>query len=504
MRPDQLAKLDAEIFAAPKGPKIAAFFDFDGTLISGFSAATFVRDRIRRMEVSPSELSALFFAGLDASLGRKDMASVIAEAASMWKGKSEEELIALGEKLFRKSIASAVFPEARALVAAHQKMGHIVAIASSATRFQIAPLARDLGIAHILCTELVVKDGKLTGAIKGDVLWGEGKANAVDRFCHKKKLDLNECFGYANGDEDIFFLDIVGKPRPVNPAPALARHAREHEWPIRRFEKRGGMPSLTSVARTTAAIMGAGAAMGLGVGIGLLNRNRRDAANTVTSVGPELSLALAGVSLNITGEDNAWAKRPAVFIFNHQSGIDPMVVGAILKRDFTGVAKKELLRNPLIGPAGYLMGAAFVDRGNTDQAKKALEPVVEKLKSGTSIIIAPEGTRSPTPTPGPFKKGAFHMALQAGVPIVPIIIRNAGEIMWRDAMIANPGTIDVAILPPMDISHWSLSDLDAHVAKLRDIYVAALADWRIAEALARGDAAPRKRAAKKRAPKKAG
>ncbi len=499
MRPSPHAELDAEILAARKGPKVVAFFDFDGTLISGFSASTFVRDRIRRMEVTPAEISALFFAGLDAGLGRKDMASVIGEAANMWKGKSEADLIALGEKLFRKSIAATVFPEARALVAAHQKMGHLVVIASSATRFQIAPLARDLGIEHILCTELQVKDGLLTGAIKGDVLWGEGKANAVDKFCHRKKLDLNECFGYANGDEDVFFLDIVGKPRPVNPASALARHAREHEWPIRRFEKRGGIPSLTSVARTTAAIMGAGAIMGLGVGVGLLNRNRRDAANTVTSIGPELSLALAGVQLNIVGEENVWAQRPAVFIFNHQSGIDPMVVGAILKRDFTGVAKKELLSNPLIGPAGYLMGAAFVERGNTDQAKKALAPVVEKLKSGTSIIISPEGTRSPTPTPGPFKKGAFHMALQAGVPIVPIIIRNAGEIMWRDAMFANAGTIDVAVLPPIDVSSWTAETMDAHVAKLRDIYVASIGEWRLAQALARGEGASQK---PKRAPRK--
>jgi len=92
-------------------------------------------------------------------------------------------------------------------------------------------------------------------------------------------------------------------------------------------------------------------------------------------------------------------------------------------------------------------------------------------------VISPEGTRSVTPTVGPFKKGGFHLAMQAGVPIVPIVIRNAGEIMWRDAKIAQSGTIDVIVHPPIPTDGWTREDLDAAVANVQQLYVDTLEDW---------------------------
>jgi len=92
-------------------------------------------------------------------------------------------------------------------------------------------------------------------------------------------------------------------------------------------------------------------------------------------------------------------------------------------------------------------------------------------------VISPEGTRSVTPAVGPFKKGGFHLAMQAGVPIVPIVIRNAGEIMWRDAKIAQSGTIDVIVHPPIPTGGWRREDLDAAVARVQQLYVDTLEDW---------------------------
>ena len=74
--------------------------------------------------------------------------------------------------------------------------------------------------------------------------------------------------------------------------------------------------------------------------------------------------------------------------------------------------------------------------------------MLDKLADGVSIAIAPEGTRSLSDRLGPFKKGAFHIAMQAGVPIVPIVIRNAGELMWRNSFWLRPGTVDVRVLEP--------------------------------------------------------
>jgi putative phosphoserine phosphatase/1-acylglycerol-3-phosphate O-acyltransferase len=91
--------------------------------------------------------------------------------------------------------------------------------------------------------------------------------------------------------------------------------------------------------------------------------------------------------------------------------------------------------------------------------------------------MAPEGTRSRTPTVGPFKKGAFHLAAAAGVPVVPVVIRNAGELMWRDASLAHAGTVQVHVHPPIPTEGWTPADVDDAVADVRAIFVDTLEDW---------------------------
>jgi putative phosphoserine phosphatase/1-acylglycerol-3-phosphate O-acyltransferase len=315
-----------------------------------------------------------------------------------------------------------------------------------------------------------------TGALGGDVLWGPAKARAVRDFAHAREIDLKRSYGYGNGDEDMYFLDAVGDPRALNPQAGLARVAADRGWPAYRLSGRG-RPGVESIVRTGAAIAGLGAGAGLGIGLGLLNRSRREGANVATSVGSDLCLALAGVRLRTVGEENLWARRPAVFIFNHQSSIDMPVLGALVRRDLTGVAKKEAARDPRFAPIGFLVDVAYVDRGNTGQAKAALAPVVEKLQDGVSIAIAPEGTRSATPRLGRFKKGAFHIAMQAGVPIVPIVIRNAGDVMWKGSPLIRKGTVDVAVLEPVATEGWKVDELDERIAGVRQRYLDTLESW---------------------------
>ena len=120
---------------------------------------------------------------------------------------------------------------------------------------------------------------------------------------------------------------------------------------------------------------------------------------------------------------------------------------------------------------------AFVDRGNTASAISALQPAVDKLRSGTSIAMSPEGTRSLTPTIGQFKKGGFHLARDAGVPIVPIVIRNAGEIMWRNARIAHSGTVEVMVHQPVPTAGWTPGDIAPWLNRMRQLYIDTLDDW---------------------------
>ena len=105
------------------------------------------------------------------------------------------------------------------------------------------------------------------------------------------------------------------------------------------------------------------------------------------------------------------------------------------------------------------------------------------------MVISPEGTRSYSPTIGAFKKGGFHMAWDAGVPIIPIVIRNAGEIMWRNAKVAQQGTIEVVVHEPLPTADWTKADLDSWVPRMRELYVDTLDDWPGAAAGARWSAA---------------
>ena len=475
-RIEELRALLAEIDTGPEGPEIGAFFDFDGTLIAGYSAEAFVLDAIRRRKVDPQTMVRSLLAGLDMQLRGSDVTALMSIAAEAGRGRREEALVELGERLFRERVAGTVYPEARAIVKAHQRKGHTVALASSATRFQAGPLAADLAIEHVLCTKIEVDGGRLTGRIDGPVLWGRNKADAVGTFAADHGVKLAESYGYANGDEDVEFLEAVGRPRPLNPASGLARVAAERGWPVHRFEPRG-RPGFVPRLRTVAALGGVATTLGVGVGIGVLNRSRRKALNLVATVGPEVAMGLAGVDMRVTGEEHLWSHRPAVFVFNHQSSFDVIVIARLLRRDFTAVAKAELAKDPVFAPLGALAGVAYVERGDRSQSRAALAPVVEKLRSGVSLAIAPEGTRSATPTLGRFKKGAFHIAVQAGVPVVPVVIRNAGEIMWRSSMIARPGTVDVAVLPPVPTAGLAADDVDELAEQIRHQFVETLDAW---------------------------
>jgi putative phosphoserine phosphatase/1-acylglycerol-3-phosphate O-acyltransferase len=90
------------------------------------------------------------------------------------------------------------------------------------------------------------------------------------------------------------------------------------------------------------------------------------------------------------------------------------------------------------------------------------------------VCLSPEGTRTLTPKLAEFKKGAFHLAMQAGVPVVPIVIHNSNDVQPKGDFIYHPGTVDVEVLPPIDTSNWSKKTIDKHVADVRNMYLTAL------------------------------
>ena len=471
MNPDDLI---AEIEAGPRGPHIGAFFDLDGTLVHGFTATYVLKDKIRGGQVGAGDLARLVLTAVDGTLGG-DPTRAGGLGISALRGHALEQLEELGERLFVQKIARTIRPQSRAIVQAHQRMGHTVVLASAATRFQTGPVARSLGIDDIVCTELETEDGVLTGRVIGAFLWGEHKARGVRDFARERGIDLPQSYGYANGDEDIAFLASTGRPHAIGPGRALRQAADLQGWPILDMQEplRAG---LRAAVATAGAVAGLNAGLLGGAVVGAVRRDKRSGINLGIATACDAALAIAGVNLEVTGEENL-SERPAIFIGNHQSSLDPVIMGALLRRDITGVAKAEARRDPRMLLATLLLDPVFIDRSNSTQSRAALDALRDRVRSGTSIMIFPEGTRMPTPEPGPFKKGAFHMAMQVGVPIVPVVFRNAGALLAPHSLVVRPGTVEVCVLEPIDTSDWTVERLNDIVSDVRQKFIDTLERW---------------------------
>ena len=238
-----------EILEGEEGPHIAAFFDLDRTLIKGFSAKNFLQTRLLSGQMTAQEIIGQFSGVVVYALGNRNFASLASLGAQGVKGIEEKVFIEVGEEVYLKHLAESIYPESRALVAAHVAKGHTVAIVSAATPYQVEPIARDLGIDHVMCTRMEVEKGKFTGRILEPACWGKGKAAQARLFSKERKLDLTKSFFYTDSYDDLPLMEIVGNPRPINPDIKLSSYSFEHSWPIQRFKE--DRPSqLTSIVRT--------------------------------------------------------------------------------------------------------------------------------------------------------------------------------------------------------------------------------------------------------------
>ena len=242
-----------------------------------------------------------------------------------------------------------------------------------------------------------------------------------------------------------------------------------------RFSSRGSGGPL-GLARRLASVSSLGPLAAAAFGVGLAHRNRRAGVNFLTRFWPGTVLALSGVKLNVTGAEHLTERRPAVFLFNFRSNVDVFLVAALVKDNWTGVASKELMSSHVFGQLGKLLDVAVVDREHPGTAA-TLKTLEAAARNGLSILIAPEGTRVDTRSVGPFKKRAFLIAMATGLPIVPIVIRNSESVAGRAAAKLNPGTVDIAVLPPVSVANWNLRNLRERMEQIRAAYVTTLTEW---------------------------
>jgi 1-acyl-sn-glycerol-3-phosphate acyltransferase len=160
-------------------------------------------------------------------------------------------------------------------------------------------------------------------------------------------------------------------------------------------------------------------------------------------------LRWSGMKVNLRGRESLDPDQSYVFISNHRSYLDTATLFAFVGRRIGMISKKEVLKVPILGYGMGYVNVMAIDRSNRERAIKTMQAATERLRSGISFGVFAEGTRA---LPGEllqFKKGAFYMAAQAGVPIVPVAIKNTDLLMGKGTSVARTGTIDMVLLPPV-------------------------------------------------------
>jgi 1-acyl-sn-glycerol-3-phosphate acyltransferase len=167
--------------------------------------------------------------------------------------------------------------------------------------------------------------------------------------------------------------------------------------------------------------------------------------------------------------------RPSIYIANHQSQFDIPALVLAMKSDFRMVSKRELLYIPVFGWALWFAGFVFIDRTDRAKAIRSLDRTSRLIRNGTSIVVFAEGTRSPDGRLLPFKKGGFILAIQAGVPVVPVSIRGGHDVLPKGSLTPRCGTIQIEFGEPIDTSGYSMETKDSLIEVVRQRIAAALA-----------------------------
>lgn len=179
---------------------------------------------------------------------------------------------------------------------------------------------------------------------------------------------------------------------------------------------------------------------------------------------------LFGIGVRLVVEERAALDpdQPYVFIANHQNALDIPVLAAALRHPFGFVAKAELEKTPFLGWVLKHSPSVFVDRRDPRRSLESIKRAGERIRNGNSVIIFPEGERTFCGRPAPFRKGAFVLAVEAGVPMAPVIIRDAYLVLDERRRVARPGVIHVVVGEPIPLENKRRRDIPALMETARD------------------------------------
>jgi HAD superfamily hydrolase (TIGR01490 family) len=210
----------------------AAFFDMDGTILSVNSGTEYLRLMWRLGLMPFSELLRGGYWLMQYKLGMIDIEKVSELSLRGIVGQAEDEMRHRCDQWYRHSLAPHISPRARGAIAEHRAKGHPVVLLTSATQYAAEPLAQELGITHVLCTRLEVKQGRFTGQLAAPICFGAGKVDYAEKFAAEQGIELETSYFYTDSVTDREMLARVGNPRVVSPDLRLQRLAKRRRWPV--------------------------------------------------------------------------------------------------------------------------------------------------------------------------------------------------------------------------------------------------------------------------------
>jgi len=200
--------------------------------------------------------------------------------------------------------------------------------------------------------------------------------------------------------------------------------------------------------------------------------NRQFPLMVARTVFAPVLMKIAGIDISVNGKENVPADKTVIFVSNHFSHLDIGCLCYSLPKNLHFIGKKELIWTPVVGWYMWVAGHIFVDRTNKKKALKSITKAAKKISEGKSVVLFAEGTRSKTGKVESFKKGAFHLALQAGVDIVPVSIKGTYEVWKSGTNTITPGKVNVIIGKPIDSSKFDKNNINDFVTAVRESIIA--------------------------------
>jgi putative phosphoserine phosphatase/1-acylglycerol-3-phosphate O-acyltransferase len=330
-------------------------------------------------------------------------------------------------------------PYAPAVLAEHREAGRRLVLATTSPLDLVAPFARMLGVDDVVATRYEEVDGRYTGRIDGEFVWGVGKLAAVRRFADQHGVDLDASYAYSDSVFDVPLLSSVGHPVAVQPDPSLRLVAALARWPIAHWDRPPGVAKVAGL----------------------------EAYHLLRPfVRPE---SFPYARFDIAGVERIPARGPVLLAANHRSYFDVValaLVAATAGRPVRFLGKKELFDAPLIGPLARSLGGICVDRAG--EPAHALAEARRVLQAGEPVLILPQGT---IPRGRAFfdpelrgKTGVARLAADTGAPVVPIGGWGTEQVWPRSARlptvttVLHPPTVRVRVGAPIDVAEAARRD----------------------------------------------